>query len=61
MLPAMEKLSTQAAFFFSASQINTAITAPAMTATASGSQEPVKLNIPPVLFLLIFTLPIFYL
>ena len=40
MLPAMEKLSTHAAFFFSASHMNTAMTAPETRTTASGSHEP---------------------
>ena len=47
MLPAMEKLSTQAAFFFSARHMNTAMTAPETRTTASGSHEPPKPSSPP--------------
>ena len=46
ILPAMEKLSSQAMFFFSARYTNSAITADYTATTISGVQSPVQVNSP---------------
>ena len=46
ILPAIEKLSSQAMFFFSDSYTNSAITAADTATTISGVQSPVQVNSP---------------